>query len=124
GPLTMSRSAERIVSLLWLLLEARDQGQTKTEIFRHLYDQPKGSQASKERQFTRDKQLLSDIGVPIQWNNDNHRDGVDNIDHDRLYLLDLDISQDEINVLHHARALWMKTPLEDSIHHALTRITA
>lgn len=120
----MSRSAERIVSLLWLLLEAGANGRTKNDIFNYLYDHQSTSSTAKQRQFSRDKEALTAIGVPIQWNQHRTADGVYLIDRDRLYLPDLELSDEEILALHQARALWMKTPIEDAIHAALTRMTA
>ncbi|MDN6350270.1 MAG: WYL domain-containing protein [Yaniella sp.] len=120
----MSRSAERIVSLLWLLLEAGANGRAKNDIFNYLYDHQNTTTAAKQRQFSRDKEALTAIGVPVQWQQKTTADGVYLIDRDRLYLPDLALTDDEIIALHQARALWMKTPIEDAIHAALTRMTA
>lgn len=120
----MSRSAERIVSLLWLLLEAGANGRTKSEIFSYLYDHLDTSAAAKQRQFSRDKEVLTSIGVPVEWHQNTSLDGSYLIDDDRLYLPDLSLTDDEIMALHQARALWMKTPIEDAIHTALARMTA
>lgn len=120
----MSRSAERIVSLLWLLLEAGANGRTKNDIFNYLYDHQSTSSTAKQRQFSRDKEALTAIGVPIQWHQHITADGVYLIDGDRLYLPDLELTDEEILALHQARALWMRTPIEDAIHAALTRMTA
>ena len=120
----MSRSAERIVSLLWLLLEAGATGRTKAEIFSYLYDHLDTSAAAKQRQFSRDKEVLTTIGVPVEWDQELNTDGTYRIDNDRLYLPDLSLTEDEVLALHQARALWMKTPIEDAIHTALARITA
>lgn len=120
----MSRSAERIVSLLWLLLEAGATGRTKSDIFNFLYDQQHASEAAKQRQFSRDKEALTAIGVPVQWHKHAMSDDIYVIDRDRLYLPDLALTDNEILALHQARALWMRTPIEDAIHAALTRITA
>ena len=120
----MSRSAERIVSLLWLLLEAGAAGRTKDEIFSYLYDHQDTTSAAKQRQFSRDKEALTTIGVPVQWHPDNPADDVYVIDYERLYLPELALTEDEVLALHQARALWTKTPVEDAIHTALTRITA
>lgn len=120
----MSRSAERIVSLLWLLLEAGATGRTKDEIFRYLYDHQDTTSAAKQRQFSRDKEALTSIGVPVQWYPDNSSDDVYVVDRERLYLPELALTDDEILALHQARALWTKTPVEDAIHAALARITA
>src|SRR5699024_10107346 len=123
GSLTVSRSAERIVSLLWLLLEAGANGRAKNDIFNYLYDHQNTTTAAKQRQFSRDKEALTAIGVPVQWQQKTTADGVYLIDRDRLYLPDLALTDDEIIALHQARALWMKTPIEDAIHAALTRMT-
>lgn len=120
----MSRSAERIVSLLWLLLEAGATGRTKAEIFNYLYDHLDTTAAAKQRQFSRDKEVLTTIGVPVEWHQDLNTDGSYRIDNDRLYLPDLSLTEDEVLALHQARALWMKTPIEDAIHSALARMTA
>lgn len=120
----MSRSAERIVSLLWLLLEAGATGRTKKDIFSYLYEQQDTSETARQRQFSRDKEVLTSIGVPLQWHQNTTADDVYVIDRERLYLPDLDLTEDEILALHQARALWMKTPIEDAIHSALTRMTA
>jgi predicted DNA-binding transcriptional regulator YafY len=120
----VSRSAERIVSLLWLLLEAGANGRTKAEIFSYLYDHLNTSSAAKQRQFSRDKEVLTSIGVPIEWQQTTSSDGTYRIDHDRLYLPDLSLTDAEVMALHQARALWMKTPIEDAIHTALARMTA
>ena len=120
----MSRSAERIVSLLWLLLEAGANGRTKSEIFSYLYDHLDTSQTAKQRQFSRDKAALTSIGVPVQWQQQAHAEDVYLIDRDQLYLPDLTLRDDEIVALHQARALWMRTPIEDAIHAALARMTA
>ncbi|WP_022870778.1 helix-turn-helix transcriptional regulator [Yaniella halotolerans] len=120
----MSRSAERIVSLLWLLLEAGANGRTKNDIFTYLYDHQNTSTAAKQRQFSRDKEALTTIGVPVEFDQHITADGVYTIDHDRLYLPDLELTDEEILALHQARALWMKTPIEDAIHTALARMTA
>ena len=120
----MSRSAERIVSLLWLLLEAGANGRTKSEIFSYLYDHLDTSAAAKQRQFSRDKEVLTSIGVPVEWHQNTTLDGTYLIDDDRLYLPELSLTDDEIVALHQARALWMKTPIEDAIYTALARMTA
>lgn len=120
----MSRSAERIVSLLWLLLEAGATGRTKGEIFSYLYDHLDTSDAAKQRQFSRDKEVLTTIGVPLEWHQRTSTDGTYRIDEDRLYLPDLSLTDDEIYALHQARALWMRSPIEDAIHTALARMTA
>lgn len=120
----MSRSAERIVSLLWLLLEAGATGRTKTDIFSYLYNQDNTSAAAKERQFSRDKEALTAIGVPVEWRQQTAAEDVYLIDHDRLYLPDLALTNNEILALDQARALWMRTPIEDAIHSALARMTS
>lgn len=120
----MSRSAERIVSLLWLLLEAGTIGRTKREIFTYLYDPQNTSATAKQRQFSRDKESLTSIGVPIQWHQSQTAEDVYVVDRDRLYLPDLALTDDEVLALHQARALWLKTPIEDAIHAALARMTA
>ncbi|NWN86991.1 MAG: WYL domain-containing protein [Micrococcaceae bacterium] len=120
----MSRSAERIVSLLWLLLEAGAAGRTKSDIFNYLYEHQNTSDTAKQRQFSRDKEALAAIGVPVQWHQNTIADDVYVIDPDRLYLPELSLTDEEILALHQARALWMKTPIEDAIHSALARMTA
>jgi len=120
----VSRSAERVVSLLWLLLEAGAIGRTKPEIFSYLYDHINSSETARERQFSRDKEALTAIGVPIQWRPQPSADDVYLIDRDRLYLPDMALSDEEILALHQARALWLRTPIEDAIHAALARMTA
>ena len=120
----MSRSAERIVSLLWLLLEARAAGRTKSDIFNYLYEHQNTSDTAKQRQFSRDKEALTAIGVPVQWHQNSIADDVYVIDPDRLYLPELSLTDEEILALHQARALWMRTPIEDAIHSALARMTA
>lgn len=120
----MSRSAERIVSLLWLLLEAGALGRTKSEIFSYLYDHLDTSEAAKQRQFSRDKEALTSIGVPVEWRQQSRSEDVYLIDRDRLYLPDLALTDDEIVALHQAQALWLRTPIEDVIHAALARMTA
>ncbi len=120
----MSRSAERIVSLLWLLLEAGAIGRTKSEIFSYLYNHLDTSETAKQRQFSRDKEALTSIGVPVQWRPQPSSEDVYFIDRDRLYLPDLALTDEEILALHQARALWLRTPIEDAIHAALARMTA
>src|SRR5699024_10677188 len=55
---------------------------------------------------------------------DNSAEDVYVIDHERLYLPELALTEEEILALHQARALWTKTPVENAIYTALTRITA
>lgn len=120
----MSRSAERIVSLLWLLLEAGSVGRTKDDIFQYLYEHQNTSATAKQRQFSRDKEALTSIGVPIQWRHNTTSQDVYVIDHDRLYLPDLALTDNEILALHQARALWRRSPMEDAIYAALARMAS
>src|SRR5699024_12849506 len=99
-------------------------GHIKIDIFKYLYYHQSTSTAAKQRQFSRDKEALTAIGVPIRWHQKTSPDGVYLIDRDRLYLPDLELTDQEIMALHHARALWMRTPIEDAIHCAITRQTA
>src|SRR5699024_11223105 len=111
------------VSQISILIYTYTTQRTKGDIFSYLYNQLDTSDAAKQRQFSRDKEVLTTIGVPLEWHQRTSTDGTYRIDEDRLYLPDLSLTDDEIYALHQARALWMRSPIEGAIHNALALLT-
>lgn len=124
-------SQERIVSLLWLLLTAESVGRTREYIRRHIdtyADQD--SEAAFERMFSRDKETLREIGVPLETVGDGALDkGTEEgeqtryrIDRTRLTLPDVEFDDLERLALLRARAQWEGTDARSAVVRALGRL--
>lgn len=128
-------SPERIVSLLWVLLTHRRGGVTK-EYLRHYVDgyAAATSEQAFEKMFTRDKEVLKDIGIPLEsyavqetghWEASEQTDEVRyRIDQDRLYLADVDFSNAERLALVRARSAWQGSDADRAVVRALGRLDA
>lgn len=124
-------SQERIVSLLWLLLTAESVGRTREYIRRHIdtyADQD--SDSAFERMFSRDKETLREIGVPLETVGDGALEkGVEEgeqtryrIDRTRLTLPDVEFDDLERLALLRARAHWESTDARTAVVRALGRL--
>ncbi|MDI3330838.1 MAG: WYL domain-containing protein [Micrococcus sp.] len=137
SPETAARlpSPERIVSLLWVLLTHRRGGVTK-EYLRHYVDgyAAATSEQAFEKMFTRDKDVLKDIGVPLEaydvqetanWEGSERADEVRyRIDQERMYLPHVDFTDAERLALVRARSAWQGSDVDRAVVRALGRLDA
>jgi predicted DNA-binding transcriptional regulator YafY len=137
SPETATRlpSPERIVSLLWILLSHRRGGVTK-EYLRHYVDgyAAAPSEQAFEKMFTRDKEVLKDIGVPLEayevqetanWEGSERPDEVRyRIDQEQMYLPHVDFTNAERLALVRARSAWQGSDVDRAVVRALGRLDA
>ncbi|HEY4616419.1 MAG TPA: WYL domain-containing protein, partial [Citricoccus sp.] len=128
-------STERIVSVLWLMLAAGRAGVRKDYLRRYVdgYAAATSEQAF-ERMFTRDKEVLKDIGVPLESFDapgTAHWEGVEGsdevryrIDQDQMYLPHVDFTNDERLALMRARSAWQGSDADRAVVRALGRLDA
>jgi proteasome accessory factor BC len=135
SPETAARlpSPERIVSLLWVLLTHRRGGVTK-EYLRHYVDgyAAATSEQAFEKMFTRDKEVLKDIGVPLEayevqetahWEGSERADEVRyRIDREQMYLPHVDFTNAERLALVRARSAWQGSDVDRAVVRALGRL--
>lgn len=128
-------STERIVSVLWLLLAHERRGVTKDALRRYVdgYAAATSEQAF-EKMFTRDKEVLKDVGVPLtayevqetgNWEGSERADEVRyRIDRDQMYLPHVDFTNAERLALVRARSAWQGSDVDRAVVRALGRLDA
>lgn len=124
-------SQERIVSLLWLLLNAGRVGLTREYIRRHIDTYATGqTDLAFDRMFSRDKETLREIGIPVETVGDAQPEpGMEEgeqtryrIDRSRLALPDVQFDDLERLALWRARTLWEGTSTHAAVVRALGRL--
>lgn len=134
SPAGGSAAEERIVSLMWLLLDAGPAGRTKQYLHRNIdaYAASTSEQAF-ERMFTRDKDLLREIGVPVValeardtafFEPEDIEPVRYRIDRDTLQLPEIGFTDAERLALVRAQALWEGSGAHGSVVRALGRLDA
>ncbi|MGD6978919.1 MULTISPECIES: helix-turn-helix transcriptional regulator [Citricoccus] len=128
-------ATERIVSVLWLLLAHERRGVTKDSLRRYVdgYAAATSEQAF-EKMFTRDKEVLKDIGVPLRahevqetgnWEGAERADEVRyRIDPEQMYLPHVDFTNAERLALVRARSAWQGSDVDRAVVRALGRLDA
>lgn len=130
-----ARSTERIVSLLWVLLASGRQGVTRDYLVKAVDAYALStSPAALEKMFTRDKEVLKGIGVPLQVftaqdeigfeSSDPGSDTRYRIDEDRMYLPTVPFSNGERLALMRAESAWAGSDLGHAVVRALGRVDA
>ncbi|MGM7667329.1 helix-turn-helix transcriptional regulator [Microbacterium sp. A93] len=130
-----ARSTERIVSLLWVLLASGRRGVTRDYLVKAVdaYALSR-SPAALEKMFTRDKDVLKGIGVPLEAftvqdetgfeSSDPGADTRYRIDEDRMYLPTVPFSNGERLALMRAESAWAGSDLGHAVVRALGRVDA
>lgn len=109
--------------MLWLLLTHERTGCTKDFLREHVDDyQDLTSESAFERKFSRDKQLLRDIGLPLQSSATPAGQTVYTIDQSQLFLPQIDFTADEERALAHVSGLWGNDSDQTSVSRALSRL--
>ncbi len=116
-------AAERIVSLLWLLLSA-PHGLERDRIRRQVVGYEGLSDAAFEKLFQRDRRVLRAVGVPLETlDADSFEEEAQGVRHrvvrDAMLLRDLDLTVDERRALVRARRLWGDSPLRADVVRAV-----
>ena len=116
-------AAERIISLLWLLLSA-PHGLERDRIRRQVVGYEGLTDAAFEKLFQRDRRVLRAVGVPLETLEpagfDEDEAGVRHrVVRDALLLRDLDLTVDERRALVRARRLWGDSPLRADVVRAV-----
>jgi proteasome accessory factor B len=119
--------SERLLDLLFLLLASRSPV-SATQIFDAFPTEYGGSYLARERKFSRDKDLLRELGIPlIVVTADDEMDETGYvIDRSALSLRDVQLTPDERAALFAvgAAALGSAIPLRGELAHALTKLRA
>jgi proteasome accessory factor BC len=128
-------STERIVSLLWVLLSSGRRGVTREYLNRFVdgYAEAPSPQAF-EKMFTRDKEVLKDIGVPLEAFSVQDEPGYESsesagdtryrIDGDRMYLPRIRFTNEERLALVRAESAWSGSEVGRAVVRALGRVDA
>ncbi|MEH0057813.1 WYL domain-containing protein [Auritidibacter ignavus] len=109
---------------MWLLLDST-QGLTKRQIRHCVDDYRELNDDSFDRQFTRDKTSLRDIGIPLVSDEIEmleHTEHRYRIDRDQLFLPSIDLEPEEFRALNQARGVWDHTPLQAAARRATGRM--
>ena len=120
-PRSADEPAERIISLLWLLLH-EPRGYAREQIRRLVVGYEGLGDGAFEKLFQRDRRALRAVGVPLTvvGGEDADDDGPRyRVDRDSLLLKDLDLTLDERRALVRARRLWGDSPLRDEVVRAV-----
>lgn len=115
--------AERIISLLWLLLSA-PHGLERDRIRRQVVGYEGLTDGAFEKLFQRDRRVLRAVGVPLETLEPaGFEEGEAGVRHrvvrDALLLRDLDLTVDERRALVRARRLWGDSPLRADVVRAV-----
>jgi proteasome accessory factor BC len=128
-------STERIVSLLWVLLANGRRGVTRDYLSRFVdgYAEAPSAQAF-EKMFTRDKDVLKDIGVPLESFTVQDEPGYESseptgdiryrIDSGRMYLPQIRFTNEERLALVRAESAWSGSEVGQAVVRALGRVDA
>jgi proteasome accessory factor B len=120
---SVSRSEERILQLLLLLLDA-DRGVSRTEIFDVIAAYRTAKSAAGERKFERDKKDLRDIGVPLRESeSEPHLYSIDRRDYE---LPPLTLAEDERAALvlaAEALRAWHGVGYRDLVEQAIRKLS-
>ncbi|MGO1182020.1 MAG: helix-turn-helix transcriptional regulator [Micrococcaceae bacterium] len=109
--------------MLWLLLTHERTGCTKDFLREHVDDyRDIASESAFERKFSRDKQLLRDVGLPLQSATTVAGQTVYTIDQTQLFLPQIDFTTAEEQALAHVSGLWGHESDQDSVSRALSRL--
>ncbi|MEO9246137.1 WYL domain-containing protein [Citricoccus nitrophenolicus] len=130
-----ARSTERIVSLLWVLLAGGRRGVTRDYLVKAVDAYALStSPAALEKMFTRDKEVLRGIGVPLEAFTVQDETGFESsdpvadtryrIDEDRMYLPTVPFSNGERLALMRAESAWAGSDLGHAVVRALGRVDA
>ena len=116
-------AAERIISLLWLLLSA-PHGLERDRIRRQVVGYEGLTDAAFEKLFQRDRRVLRAVGVPLETlEADSFEEEAQGVRHrvvrDAMLLRDLDLTVDERRALVRARRLWGDSPLRADVVRAV-----
>ena len=120
-PRSADEPAERIISLLWLLLH-EPRGYAREQVRRLVVGYEGLGDGAFEKLFQRDRRALRAVGVPLTvvGGEDADDDGPRyRVDRDSLLLKDLDLTLDERRALVRARRLWGDSPLRDEVVRAV-----
>lgn len=130
-----ARSTERIISLLWVLLASGRRGVTRDYLVKAVDAYALStSPAALEKMFTRDKDVLKGIGVPLEAFTVQDESGFESsdpgtdtryrIDEDRMYLPTVPFSNGERLALMRAESAWAGSDLGHAVIRALGRVDA
>ncbi|GAA4777717.1 helix-turn-helix transcriptional regulator [Citricoccus nitrophenolicus] len=130
-----ARSTERIVSLLWVLLANGRRGVSRDYLVKAVDAYAVStSPAALEKMFTRDKEVLRGIGVPLEAFTVQDETGFDSsdpgtetryrIDEERMYLPTVPFSNGERLALMRAESAWAGSDLGHAVVRALGRVDA
>lgn len=109
--------------MLWLLLTHERTGCTKDFLREHVDDYREiTSDAAFERKFSRDKQLLRDVGLPLHSATTAAGQTVYTIDQTQLFLPQIDFTAAEEQALAHVSGLWGNESDQASVSRALSRL--
>jgi len=117
---------QRQLDLLAFLLQSRGRV-SKSAIFDAFSDEYSASADAAERKLARDKTVLEELGVPIQWHPADDDDGEGyRIDRSAFYLPDIPLTPDERAALHAVAAVALDTafPLRTELSFALAKLRA
>lgn len=121
-PRSADEPAERIISLLWLLLH-EPRGYAREQIRRLVVGYEGLGDGAFEKLFQRDRRALRAVGVPLTVVGGEDADDDDGpryrVDRDSLLLQDLDLTVDERRALVRARRLWGDSALRDEVVRAV-----
>ena len=120
---SVQEPAERIISLLWLLLH-EPRGYTREQVRRLVVGYEDLGEGAFAKLFQRDRRVLRAVGVPLlRVGPEGAEDGEEGpryrVDRDALLLQDLDLSVDERRALVRARRLWADSPLRADVVRAV-----
>ncbi|MEO4039840.1 WYL domain-containing protein [Micrococcaceae bacterium Sec6.3] len=117
--------AERIISLLWLLLH-EPRGYTREQIRRLVVGYEDLGEGAFAKLFQRDRRVLRAVGVPLlraaradDGGEDAEEGSRYRVDREALLLRDLDLTVDERRALVRARRLWADSPLRADVVRAV-----
>ncbi|GAA1121094.1 helix-turn-helix transcriptional regulator [Citricoccus alkalitolerans] len=130
-----ARSTERIVSLLWVLLASGRRGVTREYLLASVDAYALSpSAAAFEKMFTRDKEILKGIGVPLESFTVQDESGFESsepggetryrIDEDRMYLPAVPFTNGERLALMRAESAWAGSEIGHAVVRALGRVDA
>ncbi|NUL45065.1 WYL domain-containing protein [Cellulosimicrobium funkei] len=128
-----ARSTERIVSLLWVLLASGRRGVTREYLITSVDAYALSpSAAAFEKMFTRDKEVLKGIGVPLESFTVQDESGFESsdpggetryrIDEDRMYLPAIPFTNGERLALMRAESAWAGSETGHAVVRALGRV--